>query len=218
MPWGIGTESLGMIGCIFAENGPLEGGFEPSFSGTGRGTKGDFRRYSHLYPYIFESRTHTFFEITCPELYTQQSWEWSDEYSWRNDLRKVDFKPVCKMPTRLLTVIWSGFLAPMRAFSKGAPHHFPKAQAFKCGHRNFGDDRVYIRTKWCRLNKMYQTPVKRSSWLGYFFSPSAVYMRRWIWSALIRVMVSRLLGAKPLPKPVLTYNQLDSWGQTSVKL
>ena len=39
-----------------------------------------------------------------------------------------------------------------------------------------------------------------------------------IGSALIRVMVSRLLGAKPLPEPVLNYNQLDPWEQTSVKL
>ena len=31
------NESLGMIGCIFAENGPLEGGVESSFSGTGWG-------------------------------------------------------------------------------------------------------------------------------------------------------------------------------------
>ena len=31
MPSGMGTESLGMIGCIFAENGPLEGGIESSF-------------------------------------------------------------------------------------------------------------------------------------------------------------------------------------------
>ena len=27
-------------------------------------------------------------------------------------------------------------------------------------------------------------------------------------------MVSRLFGAKPLPEPVLTYNQLDPWEQT----
>ena len=54
---GIGTESLGMIGCIFAENGPLEGSIESSFLGTGWGAKGDFIRYSNLYPYIFESRT-----------------------------------------------------------------------------------------------------------------------------------------------------------------
>ena len=64
-----------------------------------------------------------------------------------------------------------------------------------------------------------QNPSKRSSWLGYFISPySAVYMRQWIGSALIRVMVSRLFGAKPLPEPVLTYNQLDPWEYTSVKL
>ena len=31
---GMGTESLG-IGCTFAENGPLEGGIELSFWGTG---------------------------------------------------------------------------------------------------------------------------------------------------------------------------------------
>ena len=75
VPSGMGTESLGMIGCIFVENGPLEGGIESSFWGTGWGAKGDFIRYSYLYPYIFESRTHTFFESTCPELYAQQSWE-----------------------------------------------------------------------------------------------------------------------------------------------
>ena len=75
IPLGIGIESLGMIECIFAENGPLEGGIESSFCGTGWGAKGDFMRYSYLYPYIFESRTHTLFESTCPELYTQQSWE-----------------------------------------------------------------------------------------------------------------------------------------------
>ena len=35
MPSGMGTESLRVIGCIFAENGPLEGGIESSFWGTG---------------------------------------------------------------------------------------------------------------------------------------------------------------------------------------
>ena len=117
----MGTESLGVIGCIFAENGPLEGGIESSFWGTGWGAKGDFMRYSYLYPYIFESRTHTFFESTCPELYAQQSWEWSDAYSWRNDLWKVNFKRVCEKTAGVLMVIWSGVLAPIRSFSKVAP-------------------------------------------------------------------------------------------------
>ena len=71
MPPGMGTERLGMIGCIFAENGPLECDIESSFWGTGWGAKGDSIGYSYLYPYIFESRTHTFFESTCPELYAQ---------------------------------------------------------------------------------------------------------------------------------------------------
>ena len=43
MPSVMGTESLGRIGCIFAENGPLEGGIESSFWGTGWGAKGDFQ-------------------------------------------------------------------------------------------------------------------------------------------------------------------------------
>ena len=109
MPSGMGTKSLGVIGCIFAENGPLEGGIESSFWGTGWGAKGDFMRYSYLYPYIFESRTHTFFESTCPELYEQQSWEWSDAYSWRNDLWKVNFKRVCD---RLESLWGFGIRAP----------------------------------------------------------------------------------------------------------
>ena len=121
MPSGMRTESLGMIDCIFVENGPLEGGIESSFWGTGPGAKGDYIRHSYLYPYIFESRTHTFFESTHPELYAQQSWEWSIAYSWRNDLWKVNFKRVCKKPAGVLIVNWSGFLAPKRSFSKGPP-------------------------------------------------------------------------------------------------
>ena len=54
MPSGMDTESLGMIGCIFVENGPLEGGIEASYSGTGWGAKGDFRWIFGLHPYIFE--------------------------------------------------------------------------------------------------------------------------------------------------------------------
>ena len=148
LPLGICTESLGMIGCIFAENGPLEGGIESSFSGNGWGAKGDFRRYSYPYPYIFKWRIHTFLESKCPELYAQQSWEWSDAYSWRIDLWKVNFKWVCKKPARVLMVIWSGFLAAMRAFSKEPTHNYPKAHALRYWHRKFGDDRMYIRGEW----------------------------------------------------------------------
>ena len=138
MPSGMGTESLGVIGCIFAEIGPLEGGIESSFWGTGWGAKGDFMRYSYLYPYIFEWRTHNFFESTCPVLYAQQSWEWSDAYSWRNDLWKVNFKRVCKKPAGVFMVIWSGFLAPKRSFSKGALTIFRKHMPSGMGTESLG--------------------------------------------------------------------------------
>ena len=47
--------------------------------------------------------------------------------------------------------------------------------------------------------------------------PSAVYIRHWIGSALVRVMVCRLFGAKPLSKPMLGHYQLDSLEQTPGK-
>ena len=62
MPSGMGTESLGVIGCIFAENGPLEGGIEASFWGTGWGAKGDFRRIFGPDPFIFEGGPPPFSE------------------------------------------------------------------------------------------------------------------------------------------------------------
>ena len=83
MPWGMGTESLGMIGCIFAENGPLEGGIESSFWGTGWGAKGDFRRIFGPDPFIFEGGPPPFSESTCPQVWAQKVWEWSDAYSRR---------------------------------------------------------------------------------------------------------------------------------------
>ena len=83
MPWGIGTESLGMIRCIFAENGPLEGGIESSFSDTGWGAKGDFRWIFDPNPYIFEGGPSPFSESTCPQVWAQKVWGWSDVYSRR---------------------------------------------------------------------------------------------------------------------------------------
>ena len=83
MHWGIGTESLGMIRCIFAENGPLEGGIEPSFSDTGWGAKGDFSWIFDTNPYIFEGGPPPFSESTCPQIWAQTVWGWSDVYSLR---------------------------------------------------------------------------------------------------------------------------------------
>ena len=47
--------------------------------------------------------------------------------------------------------------------------------------------------------------------------PSATYMRQWTRSALVQDMACHLFGAKPSPKPMLTYGLLDSREQTSVK-
>ena len=43
-------------------------------------------------------------------------------------------------------------------------------------------------------------------------------MRQSTGSALVHVMACCLFGAKPLPEPMLTYCQLDSWEQISVKI
>ena len=48
-------------------------------------------------------------------------------------------------------------------------------------------------------------------------SPNAAYMNQWTWSTLVQVMDCRLFGAKPLPKPMLAYCQLNRWEQTSGK-
>ena len=45
--------------------------------------------------------------------------------------------------------------------------------------------------------------------------PSDAYMCQWTRSALFQIMACRLIGAKPLPKPMLTYCQLDPKEQTS---
>ena len=38
-------------------------------------------------------------------------------------------------------------------------------------------------------------------------SPSAAYMRQWIWSALIQTMACRIFGGRQLSEPVLGYCQ-----------
>ena len=45
--------------------------------------------------------------------------------------------------------------------------------------------------------------------------PRAAYMRQWTHQVLVQVMACRLVGAKPLPEPILAYCQLDPWEQTS---
>ena len=48
-------------------------------------------------------------------------------------------------------------------------------------------------------------------WTGLIkVGPGAAYMRQWTSSSLVQIMACRLLGAKPLPEPMLSYCQLDS--------
>ena len=78
MPSGMGPESLGVIGCIFAENGPLADGIEASFGkwwGTGWGAKGDFRRIFGPDLFISEGGPSPFSESTCPQVWAQKVWE-----------------------------------------------------------------------------------------------------------------------------------------------
>ena len=45
----------------------------------------------------------------------------------------------------------------------------------------------------------------------------AAYMSQWIGSALVQIMVCRLVGAKPLSTPLLEYCQLNHWKYISVR-
>ena len=61
------------------------------------------------------------------QLYAQQSWEWSDAYSWRNDLWKVNFKRVCEKTAGVLMVIWSGVFGPDPFIFEGGPPPFSES-------------------------------------------------------------------------------------------
>ena len=48
--------------------------------------------------------------------------------------------------------------------------------------------------------------------------PICAYMHQWTGPALVQVMACHLFGDKPLPEPMLSYCQLDSWEQISLNL
>ena len=48
--------------------------------------------------------------------------------------------------------------------------------------------------------------------------PGDIIWHPWNVSSLVQVMACCLFSARPLPKPMLTYHQLDTWEQTSQKL
>ena len=134
MPSGIGTESLRVIGCIFAENGPLEGGIESSFWGTGWGAKGDFRWIFGPDPCIFEEAP-PIFRKHMPSGMGTDSLRVIGCIFAENGPLEGGIESSFWGTGWVLRVISDGFLAPIRAFSKGAPHHFPKAHALRYGHR-----------------------------------------------------------------------------------
>ena len=145
---GMGTESLGIIGCIFAENGPLEGGIKSSFSGTGWGAKGDFRWIFYLNPSIFESGLHHFPNALAlryrhrkfgdHRMYIRGEWalrkrHWIKFQRYRLEGAKGDFR-------------WIFHTNPCN-FESGY-QQFPNAHALRYGHIKFGDHRIYIRGEW----------------------------------------------------------------------
>ena len=79
-----------------------------------------------------------------------------------------------------------------------------------------------LRSTWRRPPSLLHLGPRTPTCLptkGRFFNsspPSAAYMRQWIESALVQIMVCRLFGVKPLSESMLGYYQLDPWEQTSV--
>ena len=147
-PSGIGTESLGMIGCIFAENGPLEGGIESSFSGTGWGAKGDFRWILGPNPCIFGAPTPTICRKHMPWGIGTESLGMIGCIFAENVPLEGGIESSFSGTGWVLRVNSDGFLAPIHALSEGFPHHCAKAHALRYRHRKFGNDRMYIHGEW----------------------------------------------------------------------
>ena len=134
----MGTESLGIIGCIFPENGPLEGGIESSFSGTCWGAKGDFRWIFDPYPCIFEVGVPPFSEFICLQVWAQKVLGSSDVYSRRMGPWKVALNQVSAVPAGVLRVNSGGFLTPIPALSKAASTIFRMHMPSGMGRESLG--------------------------------------------------------------------------------
>ena len=130
-----------MIGCIFAKNGPLEGGLESNSSYTICGAKDDFIRFSYLYPY-FSNQEPIPFSKAHALSYTHS--KVGNGQMHIHHLCTVDFWWVCKRPAGVLMLFSSGFLASTHAISKQLPLYFRKAYALRYGYRKFRNDRMYI--------------------------------------------------------------------------
>ena len=80
--------------------------------------------------------------------------------------------------------------------------HPPSKPEIACGYFTTKGESVLLQSANQRLNS---------------YPPSAAYMRQWIRSALVHIMICRLFGDKPLSKPVLGYCHLGTKKQILVK-
>ena len=148
MPLGMGTESLKMIGCIFAENGPLEGAIESRFWGTVWGAKGDFKWIFDPNPCIFEGGPPTIFRKHMPAGMGTESLGMIGCIFAENGPLEGGIE------SRFWGTVWGAkgdfrwIFDPNPCIFEGGPHHYPKAHALRYRHRKFGDDRMYIRGEW----------------------------------------------------------------------
>ena len=123
MPWGIGTESLGMIGCIFLcayTAGPVH--FR-------RGPPNIFRK--HIPWGIVTEKLGMIGCIFAENGPLKGGIESS--FSGTGWGAKGDFR-------------WTLF--PNPCIFGGVPHQFLQANALRYRHRKFGNDRMYIRGEW----------------------------------------------------------------------
>ena len=68
---------------------------------------------------------HHFANSTCPQVWAQKVWEWSDVYSRRIGPKKVALNQVSVVPAGVLRVISDGFLAP---YFEGGPPPFSESK------------------------------------------------------------------------------------------
>ena len=148
MPSGMGTKSLGIIGCVFAENGPLEGGIESSFTGAGWGAKDEFRWIYFPNPCIFEGGTTTIFRMHMPSGMGTESLGIIVCIFAENGPLEGGIESSFSGTGWGAMGDFRWIFVPNPCIFKSGLHHFPNAHALRYGHRKFGDHRMYIRGEW----------------------------------------------------------------------
>ena len=145
MPSGMGTESLGMIRCIFAENGPLEGGIEARLAVPVGVLRGDFRWIFGLHPYIFEGGLNHYPKAHALRYRHRKFGD--DRMYIRGEWapRRWHSNQVSGVPVGVLRVIPYVILTYTRTFSNREPIPFSKAHALSYTHSKVGNDQMHIR-------------------------------------------------------------------------